>query len=95
MRLLSLFLILSLILAFCPLLDAQKMISDDQIYDQVRRKLAGDPVVKGAGLEVQVRQGAVTLRGKVKHDKQKKKAEKLARKVKGVTKVINELVVER
>jgi osmotically-inducible protein OsmY len=34
------------------------------------------------------------LRGKVKSEKQKSRAESVTKKVKGVTKVINELVVE-
>jgi osmotically-inducible protein OsmY len=35
----------------------------------------------------------VTLRGAVREDKQKSKAEKVAKKVKGVTKVVNEITV--
>lgn len=72
---------------------AQKQVSDDQLYDVVRRKLANDADVKGGALEVEVKQGVVTLRGKVETDKQKNKAEKLARKVGGVKQVINELQV--
>jgi osmotically-inducible protein OsmY len=94
MRLLSIFLIFCLVAGSCLPLYAEKKISDDQIYDRVRVKLAGDPVVKGGGLEVQVEDGVVTLKGTVKEEKQKKKAERLAKKVKGVTKVINELKVE-
>ncbi len=74
-------------------LAAQKQVSDDQLYDVVRRKLANDADVKGGALEVEVKQGVVTLRGKVETDKQKNKAEKLARKVGGVKQVINELQV--
>jgi osmotically-inducible protein OsmY len=43
--------------------------------------------------EVSVHEGAVTLKGKVRTDKQKSKAEKLAKKVKGVTSVNNRLVI--
>lgn len=94
MRLLSVFLISSVFAVSCPPLFAQKKkVSDDQIYDQVRLKLAGDAVVKGGALEVEVHDGVVTLRGKVKEEKQKNRAERLTKKVKGVTKVINELVV--
>ncbi len=67
--------------------------SDDEIYDQVRRRLANDPDVKGAAIEVEVREGVVTLRGRVREEKHKLKAERLTRKVKGVKKVINELRV--
>jgi osmotically-inducible protein OsmY len=93
MRLLSVFLMLSVLLASGSQLWAQKQISDDQIYDQVRRKLASDPVVKGGALEVEVQDGVVTLRGKVKEEKQKNKAGRITKKVKGVKRVINELVI--
>ncbi len=78
-----------------PLMAADKAVSDDMIYDLVRRRLASDPVVKGGALDVDVKQGVVTLRGKVELEKQKARAEKLARKVRGVRKVVNELVVAR
>lgn len=66
---------------------------DDRIYDQVRMKLANNPDVKGAGIEVKVDQGVVTLLGKVRTDKARSKAESLTHKIKGVKKVINELQV--
>ena len=72
---------------------AEKHYSDDQIYDLVRRKLADDQVVKGGAMEVEVKDGVVTLKGKVEFDEQKIKAAKLARKVSGVKQVNNELVV--
>ena len=93
MRILPLLLIFSLLAVFCAPLTAKKQISDDQIYDEVRRKLAADMVVKGGALEVEVTSGVVRLRGKVRSEKQKSKAESITKKVKGVTKVINELVV--
>ena len=72
---------------------AEKHYSDDQLYDLVRRKLADDQVVKGGAIEVEVKDGVVTLRGKVEYDEQKTKATKLARKVSGVKQVDNQLVV--
>jgi len=69
-------------------------VSDDQIYDDVRLRLAGDRDVKGGALEVIVEQGVVTLRGKVRTEKIKEKAGRLTRKVKGVKKVVNELQIE-
>jgi len=72
---------------------AEKHVSDDQLYDMVRRKLANDADVKGGALDVEVKDGVVTLRGKVETDKQKTKAEKLTHKVSGVKQVINELAV--
>lgn len=67
--------------------------SDDRITDQVRMRLVGDQDVKGGGLDVSVKDGVVTLRGRVDTDKGKKKAEKLTKKVKGVKSVDNELTV--
>jgi hypothetical protein len=79
-------------LVITPLL-AQKKVSDDMIVDQVRVKLADDAEVGGQQIDVDAHQGAVILKGKVRSDKQKSKAEKLAKKVKGVTSVINQLVI--
>jgi osmotically-inducible protein OsmY len=72
---------------------ADKPVSDDSIYDYVKRKLANDQVVKGGALEIDVKQGVVTLRGTVETDQQKQKAERLAKKVKGVKSVVNEIKV--
>lgn len=68
--------------------------SDDALYDLVRRKLASDPMVKGGQIQVDVKQGVVTLRGPIASEKQKERAEKLTRKVKGVKQVVNELRVQ-
>lgn len=68
--------------------------TDDEIYDNVRQKLATNRDVKGGGIEVEVKEGVVVLRGKVLEAKQKSKAEKVAKKVKGVKKVVNELRIE-
>ena len=67
--------------------------TDDSIYDLVRRKLADDPLVKGGAFVVEVKDGAVTLRGKVELGKQKNHATRLAKKVRGVKSVDNQLTV--
>ncbi|HWQ54460.1 MAG TPA: BON domain-containing protein [Bryobacteraceae bacterium] len=88
--------LLVFVLAAAVLAGAQKQQtppSDDSLYDLVRRKLASDPVVKGGALEVDVKQGIVTLRGKVELEKQKERATKLAKKVKGVKDVDNQIAV--
>lgn len=77
-----------------PSLRAQGTPEDDRIYDQVRLKLAGDRDVKGGGIDVVVKNGVVTLEGRVQRQKQKSKAEQLTKKVKGVTNVVNNLKVE-
>lgn len=72
---------------------AQGTPADDRIYDQVRRKLALDRDVGGGVYDVTVKNGAVVLKGRVRTDKIKEKAEKIVRKVKGVTGVTNQLEV--
>jgi osmotically-inducible protein OsmY len=91
-RILALALVAGL-LAAALLVSAQQANPDDEIYDQVRRRLANDPDVKGGAIEVEVREGVVTLRGRVREEKQRLKAERITRKVKGVKKVVNELRV--
>jgi osmotically-inducible protein OsmY len=67
--------------------------TDDEIYDKVRISLANDRDVKGGAIEVLVIKGVVELRGTVRREKQKEKAEKAARKVKGVQRVVNNLKI--
>jgi osmotically-inducible protein OsmY len=66
---------------------------DDRISDQVRMRLATDPDVKGGALDVAVKGGVVVIKGRVDTDKGKSKATHLAKKVKGVKEVDNELLV--
>ena len=66
---------------------------DDRISDQVRMRLATDPDVKGGALDVTVHDGTVLIKGRVDTEKGKSKATKLAKKVKGVKQVDNELQV--
>ena len=67
--------------------------NDDAIFDLVRQKLYNDPDVKGANLTISVKNGVVTLEGRVSSEKYKTKAEKLTRKVQGVKDVVNNLRV--
>jgi osmotically-inducible protein OsmY len=82
-----------LLIAFLtvPLLVAQGNKTDDRIYNDVRSKLADDPDVKGAAIEVTVKNGAVKLEGRVGDVFAREKATKVAKKVKGVTTVDNQL----
>jgi osmotically-inducible protein OsmY len=73
---------------------ADKNRSDDYINDSVRQKLAADSVVKGGAIDVEVKDGIVTLKGKVQEPKQKSKAEKIAKKVSGVKSVVNGITIE-
>lgn len=87
-RALSLLLILALL---APLLVAQGNPNDDRIYDEVRRRLANDVDVKGAAFDVDVKNGVVTLKGRVHTEKGRTKATAITKKVKGVTSVDNQL----
>jgi len=74
-----------------PALLAAQGTPDDRIYDEVRRRLANDAEVKGAGIDVTVAAGKVTLKGRVPSEKAKSKATALCKKIKGVMSVDNQL----
>ena len=84
-------LVILLCMLLVPAFADQK--KDDQIYDNVKRRLAGDPDIKGGALEVVVADGVVTVKGIVRTDRAKTKTDRVVGKVKGVTKVVNELKV--
>jgi hyperosmotically inducible protein len=69
--------------------------TDDYITDSVRQKLAADTVVKGGDLEVVVKDGVVTINGKVRESRQKDRADRIAKHVSGVKSVINNIKVEK
>lgn len=94
MRTISILLVLVLATFTCATAWADQP-SDDAIFDKVRIKLAGDAEVKGNQLTVVVKDGAVTLRGKVESERGKNRAARLARRVKGVKSVTNELVISK
>jgi osmotically-inducible protein OsmY len=87
--LMAMFLVASVCLA------ADKPISDDAINDKVRIGLASDMEVKGGGLQVDVKDGVVTLSGTVDNTAAKDKATHIAKKVKGVKKVVNNIEVKK
>ena len=95
MRVLSICLVLSLLVAAAGALLAQKQVSDDLIYDQVRRKLANDPDVKGGTFDVKVESGVVTIRGVVEKEKFRAKAERLVKKVRGVRQVVTQIQIKK
>ncbi len=68
--------------------------NDGFLYDTIRTRLASDVIVKGGAIELDVKDGVVTLKGHVQEPKQKARAEALAKKVKGVKSVINELQIQ-
>jgi osmotically-inducible protein OsmY len=72
---------------------AQSAVSDDTIHDKVMMRLANDADVRGGGLTIDVAKGVVTVRGVLATEKAKAKAEKVIKKVKGVTGVKNMIEV--
>jgi len=70
---------------------SDKVLTDDMIHDNVMIKLASDQVVKGGALKVDVEKGIVTLTGQVENTKQKDRAAKLTKSVKGVKQVVNNI----
>ena len=68
--------------------------TDDTIFDKVRLKLASDPDVRGGAFDVAVKDGVVTIKGRVDKESYKQRAGKLTKKVKGVKGVVNQLLVE-
>ena len=88
-RLLALLLLVSL--AIPMLVAQQKAVTDDAISDSVRQRLASDADVRGAALDVTVKEGVVTIKGRVHTEKGRKKATEITKKVKGVVNVDNQL----
>ena len=69
-------------------------VTDDTINDAVRVKLAGDQVVGVIPFEVAVKGGIVTLSGSVEQKSYSARAERVAKKVKGVKQVINKIEIK-
>jgi osmotically-inducible protein OsmY len=93
-KILASLLALFLLAGVCLNAADKKPVTDDAIYDNVINKLASDPIVKGGALKVDVKDGVVTLAGPVANERQKEKATTVARKVKGVKSVINNLTIQ-
>src|SRR5436190_20806029 len=83
--------LLVITLAVAMMIAQQKAGADDRIFDDVRQRLASNADVRGAALEVTVKDGVVTIKGRVHTDKGRKKATEIAKKVKGVVNVDNQL----
>ncbi|MDZ4801739.1 MAG: BON domain-containing protein [Bryobacteraceae bacterium] len=90
MRFLSLLLLL--LVTLFPVA-AKDELTDDHLYDRIRIQIANDREIGGNPIEVKVTNGNVELTGKVRTDKQKVRAEKVAKKVKGVKSVVNNIAI--
>lgn len=84
--------LLMVLVLLLPAAAADK-VSDDEIYDQVRIRIANDRDIGGMKIDVKVTSGEVELIGTVRHERQRERAEKVAKKVKGVQRVVNNLKV--
>jgi len=93
LKLLAFSMVLILLAAAC--VAADKPVTDDVIWDQVSIKLTGDAIAKGGAFKVEVHQGVVTLTGPAESEQQKDRAGQLAKKVKGVKQVINNIAVAK
>ena len=66
-------------------------LSDAGISDMVLIKLSADREVKGGALKVDTKNGVVTMSGTLDSQRLKDKAGKIAKKVKGVKQVVNNI----
>ncbi len=83
--------VVALVLLASVCLGADKPANDDLVRDRVMLKVGSDPDAKVGGLGVESKEGVVTLTGTVETEAQKDKAARLAKKVKGVKQVINNI----
>ena len=68
-------------------------VEDSAITTSVKGKLLGDPTIKANGISVNTLKGMVQLSGYVQTPAEKTHAETVARGVKGVTSVKNDIIV--
>lgn len=73
---------------------SQNIITDQTVGDAVEDELIADQAVTGNRIDVETREGIVTLRGTVNNILAKERAADLARTVKGVRSVINRIEVD-
>ncbi|MBA3641192.1 MAG: BON domain-containing protein [Acidobacteria bacterium] len=73
--------------------DAGAKIEDALITTKIQSKYFLNGDVKGHEINVDTRNGVVTLKGSVENEAQKKEAEEIARMTDGVTKVLNALTI--
>jgi osmotically-inducible protein OsmY len=69
--------------------------SDPVILTQIKTQLAVDPDVSAFGIDVDVDDGVVTLKGNVKSENARAKAVSIARSVGGVKKVVDNLTIRQ
>lgn len=72
---------------------AGEVIDDATITARINAQLAADPDLSALKINVDTNQGAVRLRGEVKSMALRRKAEEMARSIRGVKSVDNQLVI--
>jgi hyperosmotically inducible protein len=73
---------------------ADRIAADAAITADIKTRLIAEPGIRALSINVDTYKGNVSLKGDVKAADQRSTAERLARKVKGVKSVRNELVVK-
>jgi osmotically-inducible protein OsmY len=73
---------------------AQRAVSNAQVTAKIKSKMALDEMVSAMDIDVDTREGVVTLSGTVGSDAQRERALQLARETDGVTSVVDRLDVQ-
>lgn len=85
-----------MVLAACTSMTGKTLgenIDDAGITSQVKAKLAGEKISTVTRIDVDTNQGVVALNGTVTSDEMRTRAAEIARQVKGVRQVVNNLQV--
>jgi osmotically-inducible protein OsmY len=73
--------------------EAGQMVSDGWITSKIKAQLMAADGVHASTINVDTAEHVVTLRGQVRSEGERRKAERLARETKGVEKVVNQLII--
>ena len=85
-----------MVLAACTSMTGKSLgenVDDAGITSQVKAKLAGEKISTVTRIDVDTNQGVVALNGTVMSDEMRARAAEIARQVKGVRQVVNNLQV--
>jgi hyperosmotically inducible protein len=74
--------------------DAKEALDDGALTAKIKAKMALDDTVKALDINVDTRDGAVTVRGKVRSAAERDRALQLARETNGVRRVVDQLTIE-
>lgn len=97
-RMLALLLVIITALAACQTATgktAREAVDDAAITAAVKAKLVADRAANLTKVDVDTENGVVSLKGSVDTGEQKARAEQLAQEARGVTRVVNNLQVQR